>query len=708
MALRLALLWHMHQPSYTDPTTGEALLPWVRLHATRAYYDMGRALEAHPGVRVTTNFVPSLLDQLERAAQDTARERYRELTRAAPEDLGEHERLFLLRQFFMVNRERWVNPVPRYRELLQRRGPDPARLDPSAFSAADLRDLQVHFNLAWMGFAARRELPAVAALLEKGEGYTEEDKGVLLEMQQEVLGRVVPLWRRLAERGQVELSSTPYFHPILPLLCDSDAARRALPDARLPSRFAFPQDARVQVRRALERHQQLFGEPPTGMWPAEGALSPEALEVLAAEGVRWLATDEGNLFRSRPAPRERGALYQPWECEAGGRPVRLAFRDRSLSDGIGFSYAQLAPAEAVRDFLLRVRQAGAEAVKAGVADPFVAVILDGENAWEHYEGGGEAFLDAFYSGIAAEPGLRTVPMAEVLEGPAAKIDELHSGSWIESSYRIWISHPEDNLAWDLLGRVRRQLAEHEARGELPPERLSEAFELLLSAEGSDWFWWYGDDFETENAAEFDALFRERLIRAATLLGETPPRRLLEPIGAKARSQSRGALAHALPTALLSPRIDGRAESWPEWLGAGTLLASGGRGSMFRGDAPVAAVRFGFDLEHLYLRLDPAGAGLHDLTLQVLAGPAGENPARVSVHLAREGDLPVSVPAARAVLGSVLELSVPLAGLGLGPGRRMELSLRLQRGELEVDRLPRGAPLVLDVPDEAFGAWNWLV
>ncbi|HEY6101360.1 MAG TPA: glycoside hydrolase, partial [Anaeromyxobacter sp.] len=246
--VRLAFLWHMHQPPYQDAETGEYLMPWVRLHATRAYYDMAWMLERHPRIRCTVNFTPVLLEQLEDYVAGTARDRFLELTDRPAGELGPEERQAILRSFFMVDWERHVRPVPRYSELLQKRGRDVRHADvarlAAGFTEDELTDLQVHFNLAWMGFGARADDEGIRALHEKGRDYSREDVAYLLGAQREIVGQIVPRWRALAQRGQVELSTTPYYHPILPLVCDTDAARRALPAVALPPRFAHPEDAR--------------------------------------------------------------------------------------------------------------------------------------------------------------------------------------------------------------------------------------------------------------------------------------------------------------------------------------------------------------------------------------------------------------------------------------------------------------------------------
>jgi alpha-amylase/alpha-mannosidase (GH57 family) len=706
MKTRVAILWHMHQPMYVDPVSGEAILPWVRFHATHAYYDMGRMLERHPEIHATVNFVPSLVEQIETAANGTLRERYLEASRQPPEAMSPEERLFILRQFFMADRERCIQPVPRYRELLQRRGEKPDRIDVNAFSDADIRDLQVHFTLAWMGFSARAEEPAVKGLLEKGEKFTEEDKTELLAAQQRIVRAVLPLWRQLAATGRVEISSTPYFHPILPLLCDSDSARRAMPDATLPPRFSYPEDAHEQVRLALERHTEVFGVRPAGMWPAEGSVSPEAVDVFVAQGLRWIATDEGILFRSTPAPSDRGQLYQAWACDSGNRPISMIFRDHQLSDRVGFTYARMPCADAVSDFLAQVRQAEMEARRVGIADPIIPVVLDGENAWEHYEGKGEPFLHALYEALEKAPDLTTATLNDALAHPTARLSRVHSGSWIDSNYRIWIGHPEDNLAWTLLGQVRALLATHERAGDIPADVLSRVRRLILSAEGSDWFWWYGDEFETENAAEFDALFRNRLLFAASLLNETPPSRLNEPISDRARRQ-KARRAFAEPqTALIRPAIDGRDDSFLRWIGAGSFRPDGAHGAMYRTSSLISRVRYGSDLENLYLRLDPTASldgTLLTLALSSVGGTAHQIP--ILLH---KGTLSVPLPGGRGAVGEVIELALPLRELGLRPGDAAQLELTVARNESELERLPSQGPLAFRIPDADLERIVWRV
>lgn len=644
MAIRIAFLWHMHQPAYTDADTGEAILPWVRLHAAHSYNDMAAMLERHPRIRATVNFVPVLVEQLVQAARGDIRERFVEVTRKRPEELSDAERAFIVQQFFMLDYERGVRPLPRYAQLFER------RKSTNDFTNDELRDLQVLFNLAWMGFAARAENDTVKRLFEKGRDFDEGDKAALLEAQNSILSNVLGRWKSLAERGQVELSTTPYFHPILPLLCDTDSARRAMPDAPLPARLRFESDAKAQVKLARQAHELTFGHRPNGMWPAEGSVSPEALEVFAEQGVEWLATDEGNLFRSHPAPAHPGLLYQAWQSDTAHGPIRLAFRDRTLSDRIGFTYAKMSAEDAVSDFLNLVQDADSRARQAGLPNALIPIILDGENAWEHYEENGEAFLDALYRTLG--PNLETVTMTEATRHPTGRIERIHSGSWINSNYRVWIGQPVDNLAWELLGEVRALVDAAE-----DSESTEQAKRLVWSAQGSDWFWWYGEDFHTDTALEFDALFRGRLLKAAALVGASAPSRLRQSL-------------------LFSPVVDRENDAWPS---AGLYEAKGGQGAMYQAQPLVLSVRYHFDDLNLLLSLKTS-APLEGAELWLLVN-----------------ERTVNIPA-DAVGDDTIDLAFPLAQLGSNDSIRLAVSVR--RGESEVERLPRSGWIDVRLPPDS--------
>jgi alpha-amylase/alpha-mannosidase (GH57 family) len=727
-------LWHLHQPEYRDPLTGKPVLPWVRLHATRAYTDMAAALEKHPSVRVVANFAPSLLLQLEAFVSGAAIDRDEEIARKPASALSAAERAHVIKESFSVDWDLWVFPVPRYGELLDKRGRDLSRVDlarkQGEFSDAELVDLQVHFILAWMGFWARREEPLVARLLAKERGFSHEEKVALLDLSRALAGRVVPRFRALAARGQVEITCSPLFHPILPLLIDSDSARRAMPQAQLPPRFQHPEDAREQVVRGLAVAERSFGVRPSGMWPSEGAVSPEVADLLAACGVRWCATDEGNLARSELAAGTElpaGPLHhRPYLAGAEGT-LSMLFRDREISDLIGFRYARSEAGAAAQDLLRRIAAAQGSAL--------VTIALDGENPWEHYPRSGELFLDALYRALGAPDGpVRAVlPRDELAAHPAkARIARLHSGSWIDSNYRIWIGADEDNQAWALLGAARAVLAEAEAAGTPSPDAIERARMALFAAEGSDWFWWYGDDFQTDNAPEFDALFRRFVAAAYAHLGLPVPERLGRPIIAPYKDKSQAPAETQPPRRLIKPAIDGQSRGYYEWSGAGWYRPGpSAGGSMYQGAQKFSRLWFGFSLSELFLRLDPElgtelSGELRILLTRERKPGASEPPPGWSKAPATPGRdekvlrLRFSPGSAEPVrdergtacgsgrAGAILELSIATAALGLSPGDVIGLSVRVMRDEVELDRLPRYGELSLVLPDPGFERANWRV
>ncbi len=548
--LGVTILWHMHQPDYRDDETGRPLQPWVRLHALHAYLDMLRLLREEPRARVVINVVPSLLSQLADLARDDAPDDpVLALARRDTDTLDREERRALLRDCFAFNHARRFAELPRLAELWERRGGDGRAVPPGAeerFSDQDLRDLVVLFHLAWSGRTLRED-PGVRALLDKGRDYTEGEKRELLARQDAFLRTVLPAYRRAAREGAVELSVTPLTHPILPLLCDLDAAREAIPDLPLPrERFRHPGDGWYHVVCALREAERHLGVRPAGMWPAEGSLSEQALLLLGAAGVRWVATDQQVLEHSLArAGREvpPAAHARAWRWGGPDLPV-VFFRDTGLSDGIGFRYQGVPAEQAVAELVGHLETIAGLLPADGRY--LVPLILDGENPWEYYPDSGVAFLQRLYAAIADHPRLEWRTFSEHLDdgGTVLPLPSLRAGSWIRADFTTWIGHPEKNRAWDYLARTRAALEPDLRAGgayrqvTLPdgskldaldpdvvgPGRetpLARAVAALANAESSDWFWWFGDDNPSDFADRFDSQFRRHLAAAATLLGRDP-------------------------------------------------------------------------------------------------------------------------------------------------------------------------------------------
>jgi alpha-amylase/alpha-mannosidase (GH57 family) len=597
----LALLWHMHQPYYEDLATGEHILPWVRLHAIKDYWGMVNMLEEFPGVRVTFNLVPSLLVQVQAFAEDRARDRHLEIGLKPAAELGRDEATWLIANGFHAPYARMIAPYPRYSDL------HAAKHAGLVFDVDALRDLQVWHKLTWMDPDLLSTDPRLTALVQKGSRYSEADKAGLRAVELEIIRSVIPAYRRAQDRRQVELSTSPFYHPILPLLCDSDLHLRAHPHApRLEPRFSRPDDARMQIRRALDHHESTFGRRASGMWPSEGSVSDEVVGLAGEAGLGWIATDEDILARSLGVGLSRdsaghvdrpGLLYRAYQLGDGAARVSCLFRDHKLSDRIGFVYQSWDAEAAADDLVGRVREAGRRFTAAtGKDEAVVSVILDGENAWEHYSGGGRPFLRALYGRLEQAADIQTRTMSEAAADPTAHLAKVFPGSWIHSDFWIWIGHADDRRAWIQVGRARDEF--DRLADTVSEEDRERALVELQIAEGSDWFWWYGDDHSSDHDRDFDELFRRHLRNAYEALGANAPAELYESNITTSGAASEPILQVEGVSA--PPVLDGRVTSALEWASAARAPIGGAGGAMHQ----VAGLDAGF-----WVSVTPSGIGL---------------------------------------------------------------------------------------------------
>ncbi|MDT8318013.1 MAG: glycoside hydrolase family 57 protein, partial [bacterium] len=607
----------MHQPYYKDILTGEFLLPWVRLHATKDYYDMAALLDNFPGIRQTFNVVPSLLAQIDDYAKGEGTDRFLQLSKMPASELDDRDRHFILCNFFLAHWDNMIKPYPRYWEILKKRGFHRSKEELEAlvekFSDDEMRDLQFLFNLCWFDPIFIKEDSFLADMAKKGRGYSEEEKLTLLAKQKEIVGMVIPNYKRLAREGRIELTTTPFYHPILPLLCDTNIASKALPDIKLPKfQFSHPDDAREQIKRGISFHKKTFGSSPSGMWPSEGSVSEECLAMIASSGIEWVATDEEILEASTHCRVHRGEggatqnpefLYKPYVFNAGGKDITMIFRDHQLSDLIGFVYSSWEPQSAAADFMGKlhdIRRSLGDVNKNG--DYIVPVILDGENCWEHYLNDGWDFLTNLYQMVEEDHLIEMVTVSEHLKAhpPKARLSNVFPGSWINHNFRIWIGHDEDNLAWDYLKETRDVLTEAEKEGKLDRAFVRNAWEHIYIAEGSDWCWWYGDEHSTENDADFDMLFRKNLINVYKIIGKEVPPELFVPI---INTQK-----HIAPeieaVSYINPTVDGEVSNYFEWLGAAEMEQEKTGGTMHKASFLMSRFYYGFNKQKdLYMRID---------------------------------------------------------------------------------------------------------
>jgi len=610
--IKVAFLWHQHQPYYKED--GEYLLPWVRFHGIKDYWDMVRILDDYPKIKQTFNLAPSLIIQIIDYVKNKAEDKILKLTLKKAQELTEDDKFEILKNFFMANFDRMIKPYPRYLELFNKRGGFSyntekfEEVSPN-FTEQDWLDLQVWYNLVWVGEYSKYDEP-FKRFFEKGRNFTEEEKQLLIRGHYEILSRIIPKHVEAQERGQIEVSISPFYHPILPLLCDNSIAKISSPDIKLPAKkFTHPEDADAQIKKSIALYAEIFGKMPNGMWPSEGSISEEVLNLMAENKIKWTASDEEVLFKSLALENDktknidRLKIYKPYYIETPFGEIKIVFRDRILSDLIGFVYSSWNPDDSARDLVNRIlkirddiiKNEGEEALKNSI----ISIILDGENCWEYYQSDGKDFLRTLYWLISNDERIETVRLNDFLaNAEAVELKKVFPGSWINANFKIWIGHEEDNRAWDLLKQTRDFLTREISKGKHSEDKIKKAWEEIYIAEGSDWCWWFGDEHVTAQADEFDMLFRKHLIRVYEILGAEPPIELLHPIKRKFVK-----FFIVEPKKFIYPTVDGSRTRNYEWEGAGYYDVAQTGMTMHQTFTIVKRIYFGFNEANFFIRVD---------------------------------------------------------------------------------------------------------
>jgi len=750
MKLRVCFLWHMHQPYYKDPETGTYILPWVRLHAIKDYVALPRIFREFPGVRHTFNLVPSLLVQVRDYVENGAEDIFLTVSRKNALDLTRDEEEFLLRNFFSAFAPTMILPQSRYAELFQGREPALRAVGKSeiagGYGASEYTDLVTLFNLTWYHPMHRDEDRELSRLWRKGSGYTNREKEYVLDRQIEVMGRTFEEYRRLAHEDGGELSSSPMFHPILPLLIDNRSAIDAWPGASQPSLpFAFPRDAERQLALGKEVFRDLFGYYPKGLWPSEGSISPAALDMAARSGYQWAATDEILLSKAfgKPIlrdgegiPLEPKWFYRPYAANTPGGQIPVFFRDHHLSDLIGFEYSRWDAHDAANNFIYNLKKIYESCLRD--RSPFdhedlvVPVILDGENAWEYFHDSGQLFLRLLLSKIEGlRPNIECITLSDAIEhiGNIIDLPSIPTGSWIDGTFHIWIGHSEDHAAWDMLSRARnlwqrRADALLKTGKELTPD-LKKAEGFLFVAEGSDWCWWYGDDHFTPHGPEFDRLFRHNVKAAYSAMGLNPPDTLDIPIIRPERIAT-GKNFIPCPRSFIHPKIDGIVTSYFEWSSASRYTPNPEFGAMHRaGHVLLSCFYYGFNETEIFFRFDldtVATENAESLELEILV-PTKNKKLHVKIELkekslksyfreigdSSEEPAPSGVNTdgkIRVAFQKVLEISVPIESLSCEMDDRLEFFLTMQSPGTVGERWPLYGTFSAELPGTDYKERMW--
>ncbi len=704
-AINLAFLWHQHQPYYRiEDASGKSVyrLPWVRLHAVKDYFDIPILLESFPNIRQNFNLVPSLLMQIEDYVEHRATDTIIELTMKNPAKLTAEEEISILDLFFMANNERMIEPYDRYYQLLKK------KLTDTSFSHQDFTDLQVWYNLCWVGESWKSKAP-FDRLFRKGSGFSEEDKLSVIEGHYLIMREVIPIYRRLIQSGQIECSVTPFYHPILPLLCDTTVAGISDPySIELDPPYRYPEDADTQIRRAIGFYLSRFQELPEGMWPSEGSVSAEACALMRDAGITWAAADQGVLAHSETVTPSTHFLPHRLETSAG--TLMMVFRDHGLSDAIGFQYSKMNPEKAAKDFIRRVENIREHLIRRNEnpSDYLVPVILDGENCWEFYEQNGLPFLTTLYGLLSESDTIRTTTIGRFINSKPIEsfpeITRLHPGSWINHNFRIWIGgHPEENAAWTLLKEAREWLREQTETGYHNEETLRQALEEIYIAEGSDWFWWFGNDHWAHNKHQFDDLFRYHLRRVYEILNGHVPAALHRPI------MDTGADTQAIrpPSGRISPKLDGRISHFYEWRMAGVYESKRDSDTMNISDGWIYKIYFGSDSENIFIRVDffdDKIAEIRDGRNYTIKIELTEPVSRIWL-LTQKPEIKNSPS---TIFDEVFEMAIPIRDLELMAGKTVAFYVSVMEGDTEVIRRPSRQPVRFELPDDYSDRYLWSV
>jgi len=575
--LNLSFFWHMHQPDYRD-SDGVMKMPWVFLHAIKDYYDMPWILSKYPGLKATFNLTPPLIEQLKLYDNPVENDYFLSLWSQHPSKLSSQKKKWVIKTCKSCNYDTMVEPMARYRELYHHDSMDDLQII----------DLEVQFMLAWCGNYLRQNNHVIQQLIHKGRLYSQDDKSELLSTLSDFVLSILPYYASLLDNGTISLSTTPYNHPILPLLIDMKNAEIANEYTKLPNNpISLKDDAYEQVRRSAELYEETFGLKPSGFWPAEGAVDELSLNIYKKLGIKWIATDEAILFKSLQNS-DRNSLYSIYDFNG----LAIGFRDHGLSDLIGFDYRFKDHNDAVDHFMEAMKP-----IASSETNKTAFVILDGENAWEYYKENGYPFFSTLYQRLSESKWCKTVTMDEVSDYKKTILDNLSPGSWINGDFSTWVGHYEKNRAWELLFQTRRDVDNYDGKID---EDIAEKIKFhFLAAECSDWYWWYGDDHVTDFALEFDALFRQHLIEIYKLLDIYPPADLLEAI-IKNRSTASFMVRPQMP---IRPHIEGKTSSFFEWIGCGSIDESRLFSSMDRKRGPISRIKYGQNEEAVYIAFE---------------------------------------------------------------------------------------------------------
>lgn len=601
--LSVAFLWHMHQPVYQDTYEGTFYMPWVRLHAVKDYLDMLYIMDKYPKLKLNFNLSPTILKAFEKYA-DGYDDIHSALSSKPVEELTDKDKMFILNYFFDANYSSMIMHHAGYDKLYKKRNSE-TQVDVNDFTLQEYSDIMFWFNLAWMDPTWQKHYPKLKALEKKGKDYTLEDRQYLISVQREIISKIVPSYKKYQDDGKIEISTNPLYHPILPLLIDVNVAKNSTTKYGLPNcSFNMKEDAKAQIAEAIELYEELFGKKPNGMWPSELSVSKDMLSLFSDAGIKWTITDESILAESinREFVKDnRGNMEDPYHLshaykfDTENGDINIFFRNSVMANLIGFEYPNYDSVHAANDLYDRIKHIQDKLQASPDKNHIVVIAMDGENSWENYPDDGNKFLDTLYSLITNDETLETETLSSYIkksQNPKS-LNNIAPGSWINRNFQLWIAEPTKNKAWECLTKVRADLLKIDKQITDPALRKTLWKELYV-AEGSDWFWWFGEPNDSGQDNLFDYLFRKHLQNIYELVGMEIPEILKEPLISLSGRPSR------FQKAQINPTIDGDGCS-DEWNNAGCIdLPSG---PLSNEHQILTKICYGVGNQYLYLKMD---------------------------------------------------------------------------------------------------------
>lgn len=596
--LSIAFYWHMHQPVYQLSPDGDYLMAWVRLHAVKDYLNMAKIVDNFKKIKININVVPVLLDAFIDYGEKGAHDLHSRLTVTPVEELKPEDKEFILNNFFDANYNTMIYTHPEYNKLYQKRQSYRDDANTEDFTDQEYSDLMAWFNLTWFDPTYAKEYPKLKKLLKKGKNYTYQDRLDIIELQRDIIRRIIPLYKKYVSEGKIEITTSPYYHPILPILLDLNSISVTNKE-NLPNDLDTASDAAAQMVLALDRVEELIGKRPRGIWPSEHCISSQELDLFKSCGVDWTVSDEGILSDSidfefirdfKSYMEDPYHLVKSYEYKNG---VKLIFRNSMISNLIGFEYSNFDSEMTAKDLYERIKVIQSKLLSSPDENHLLTIAMDGENCWEKYPNNGNVFLNTLYKLIEADESLETVLISDYLdkEKNHKPLKKIKSGSWINRNFKLWIDEPTKNLAWQYLKNVRDDFNEFVKNFPDNPY-IGYAQKEIYICEGSDWFWWYGEPNDSGRDNIFDYLFREHLKNVYIYLGLEIPDYLNIPLASLVVRSSR------YPSAEINPLISGE-ETEDSWSNAGYIDIPDG--PVLKESKFFDKICFGYDKNNFYVR-----------------------------------------------------------------------------------------------------------